>query len=542
METSSNTQRHLAGALPLLPAAVILASCMAHCHEARTLPVLHLILQSIAIYLAVQIIVSNARLREPAEFISILTLSGICLFEAASGMSQLTGKRISAHGIGQCTGTFQNPGPYGGFLAVSAVILLSWIISGISNKGQWLRHLGIPAYAAAASSVIMLPATMSRAGMLSLAAGIAAIVTCGYDIRYKILRKYAKETFFRPAAITLSVLVLTAGLFAYYQKKDSADGRLFMGKISILAMREKPLAGYGPGKYTAAYGDAQREYFRKGTYTERERMLADSPEYAFNTFLAVGVDYGIPAMIMFLLTIAMAVLAGIRRVSPAGYGLLALCVFALFSYPHEIKVFQIMAPLLLSFCNKGITHSKAHIRYTLLIITAAGYGITTYKLIPIRKAESEWHKAEVLYKQERYEMTARRYAELSPYLSGNHIFLFQYGRALLKTGEHRLSDSVLHIGASISCDPMFWNLIGQNQQALKDYSEAEASYLHAYAMVPNRLYPLYLLLKLYSESGQDIKYQRTLLYVSRFKPKIESRLTEEMRKEIENQKSKPAER
>lgn len=521
---------------------IILASCLAHRHEAITLPVLHLILQSIVLYITVEFISSRDRLRKPAEIISILTLSGICLFQAALGMLQFTGKRISAHGIDQCTGTFLNPGPYGGFLAVSSVILISWIIKEKTNQSRSLRHAGIPAYTATASSIIILPATMSRAGMLALAAGIAAMVICDDRIRKTIRKKCAERTHFLPIDIILCVLVVAAGLFAYHQKKDSADGRLFMGKISILAMRDRPLTGYGPGKYTAAYGECQSRYFSKGKYTERERMLADSPEYAFNTFLAMGVEYGIPAMLISLLSIAMTIVAGITRASPAGYGLLASSVFALFSYPHEIKAFQIMTPLLLSVCNSGISWNTAYIRKHLLTLAIICFGITAYKLIPVRKAESEWHKAEVLYKQDRYDMTVKKYAELLPYLSSNYKFLFQYGRALLKTEEYKHSDSILHIGTSISCDPMFWNLIGQNQQSLKNYSKAEESFLYAYNMVPNRLYPLYLLLKLYNESGQNMKFQETLLYVNGFKPKIESHLTEEMRKEIKNQKSNPTEK
>ena len=541
METSSNTLSRLAGISLISLTGIILASCLAHRHETCALQVAHLILQSIVLYLAVGIIAGRDRLRK-TEAIPIITLCGICLFQVALGMLQLTGKRISAHGIGQCTGTFQNPGPYGGFLAVSSVILISWIINERSNQSQRLRHLRIPVYVATASSIIMLPATMSRAGMLALAAGIAAMVTFSYRIRKTIRKRYAKRTHFLSIAIIMSVLVVAAGLFAYHQKKDSADGRLFMGKISIQAMSYRPLAGFGPGRYTTAYGEAQSRYFSKGKYTERERMLADSPEYAFNTFLAVGVEYGIPAMLISLFAIATTIIAGIRKASPAGYGLFALSVFALFSYPHEIKAFQIMAPLLLSICNSNINWNNSNIRKHLFALAIVCFAITTNKLIPIKKAESEWHKAEVLYKHDRYDMTVRRYAELLPYLSSNHKFLFQYGRALLKTGEYRLSDSILHIGAAISCDPMFWNLIGQNQQALKNYSKAEESFLHAHTMLPNRLYPLYLLLILYKESGQVMRFQETLPYVNAFKPKIESHLTEEMRKEILNQKSNPAER
>ena len=72
---------------------------------------------------------------------------------------------------------------------------------------------------------------------------------------------------------------------AYLLKKDSADGRLLMWKVSVQAIKEKPLGGYGWDYVAGAYGDAQEKYFSKGDYTAQEEHVAGSPEYVFNEYL-----------------------------------------------------------------------------------------------------------------------------------------------------------------------------------------------------------------------------------------------------------------
>jgi hypothetical protein len=51
-------------------------------------------------------------------------------------------------------------------------------------------------------------------------------------------------------------------------------------------------------------------------------------------------------------------------------------------------------------------------------------------------------------------------------------------------------------------------------------------------MVPNRLYPLYLLAKLYHEEGDTVRFFEMAHIVETFIPKVESGNTERLRDEI----------
>ena len=79
---------------------------------------------------------------------------------------------------------------------------------------------------------------------------------------------------------------------------------------------------------------------------------------------------------------------------------------------------------------------------------------------------------------------------------------------------------------------MFWNVMGNNSLALGNYREAEERYKHAFYMVPNRLYPLYLLAKLYNTEGDSARFLKMADLVEEFVPKIESPKTERLRSEI----------
>ena len=64
--------------------------------------------------------------------------------------------------------------------------------------------------------------------------------------------------------------------------------------------------------------------------------------------------------------------------------------------------------------------------------------------------------------------------------------------------------------------------MGNNSLALGKYREAEDRYKHAFYIVPNRLYPLYLLAKLYHEEGDTAKFMYIADKISSFPPKVES--------------------
>ena len=58
-------------------------------------------------------------------------------------------------------------------------------------------------------------------------------------------------------------------------------------------------------------------------------------------------------------------------------------------------------------------------------------------------------------------------------------------------------------GAKYSSDPMFHNIIGKNYEALSDFETARKEYIFSHYMVPSRIYPLYLLMRMETKIGRD---------------------------------------
>ena len=66
------------------------------------------------------------------------------------------------------------------------------------------------------------------------------------------------------AAICFCIIIVACFLL----KKNSANGRFFMWKISSLAILEQPLTGYGYNSFARTYGITQEKYFAQGMYAD----------------------------------------------------------------------------------------------------------------------------------------------------------------------------------------------------------------------------------------------------------------------------------
>lgn len=75
--------------------------------------------------------------------------------------------------------------------------------------------------------------------------------------------------------------------------------------MELRAIADKPLTGHGFGKSLGAYGDAQAEYFETEERGQERVRIAGCPEYAFNEYLRMGMEFGILGL---LLSVAVIVL------------------------------------------------------------------------------------------------------------------------------------------------------------------------------------------------------------------------------------------
>ena len=468
-----------------------------------------------------------------SHFSSFFILLGI--IEAIWGLGQLYGVVLSRHDQFLLTGSFYNPGPYTGFLAmIFPITFYEWL----HQRKEPKSIAGNAAWAAMLLIGCLIPCGMSRTAWLAVLASTAYIVLMHESKRIVAYWGKYRQRRMLLSGIALIGLVVAASA-AYSMKKDSADGRLLMWKVAVRAVVERPLSGYEWDQVAGAYGQAQEDYFASGEATPSEEWEAGAPEYVFNEYLQVALAWGIPVLLLGLVVAGAAFYVGNRnRAYGLCGGLLSLAVFAFASYPLQFPEFVVTGLLLVASCFLAERKQSAWYKAVIWMLTLVSCAVYGYKYMERKQATDSWEVLRMYYYSEDYKQAVERYEPLYKSLSWNPKYLFEYGHALHKEGRHEESSVVLEEAMKHSSDAMILNIQGKNCQALGQYEKAEEWYIRSIHRLPNRLYPYYLLAKLYAEPGfyHPDKCQETVEKVLGWKPKVPSEAIEEMKRELETLK------
>ena len=465
--------------------------------------------------------------------ILICVISVVCA-ETLTGYSQLFFKHgFLAYSL---KGTFNHSAPFAGFLVTCISILLAAsVLSERTNLKKISQYVALFAF-------IIIPVTLSRAALLALA------ITCTI-----LFRDTIKKWILVKKRYLIVIPVLLLGVCVYFAKKTSADGRLYMDKISVRAMNSNSVLGAGLGNFEKAFGNEQTLYIENRLFDgnkgldlnpkyERERMLADCPTVAYNEYLQIGVEAGPIAMVLFIAILVISVIRAIRNKQIWGYGLLSFSIFAFFSYPFYRWEFQILIPVIAALCAPtGLFNARPKaIGITYFLLCVFSVTMVAFSVPDVRQQKQmtkEWEDIRPLYENDHIGIAIGKFETITNIEDYPTACLYAYGHSLNQMGEYEKSDSILKIGAERSSDPMFWNIMGKNSMELGKYDEAEERYMHAFHMIPNRLYPLCLLAKLYEAEGDTARFLNMAEKVESFVPKVESIKTERMRAEIKELKS-----
>lgn len=461
---------------------------------------------------------------------SLILLGGI---EAVWGLRQLYGFSASGHFRYALTGSFFNPGPYAGYLAMVLPVCLHHYM----QFGTWkwmsasLKLEKVTAGVVGVLILCVLPATMSRSAWVAAVIGCVWVIYMHRDRRkWNILwRRYKKR--YISYGIGIFFVLIVGGAGAFFLKPDSALGRLFLWKITCQAITKYP---WGCDKgFAFAYGEAQEAYFSQGDYAEWEERVAGSPEYAFNEYLELILTQG-PVICIMLMVITLACLwAGIqfRRYGVCG-AIIALLIFSFSSYPMHLPDFIVAYVCLLLACGIGDIIAKPVVLSACLIIWIGGFH---GKWQREKDACRDWVNTRMLYHAGVYTAANAAYDKLYPQLREKGTFLFEYGHSLHKAGFYNESNKYLDKALVYCADPMILNVIGKNYQALRCYHWAEELLLASVHRLPGRIYPYYLLAKLYAEPEflNREKFEEMKRIVLMKAPKIHSTAIEEMRREVE---------
>lgn len=474
-----------------------------------------------------------------------------CFFEALRGIVQiLSSFRLNSLVIP--TGDFFYSGPYGGLLAVLISMLLGYHerISNLIDK--YLIYVTI------IISIIPLLVTGSRSSWVALIVVVFIYYHNNSNIG-SIVHKYKWLLIFLPFLVCL----------LYFIKKPSADSRLFISKINMIALMNSGLDGNGPSTYPGVYGEYQTRYFLKklgaieetsnisikddcnkvvkslinnynplvsSKITEKERLMSDCPDFAYNEFMKIGIEYGLLVLGLVIGLMSISLFELFDKQSFWKYGLTSIIVFSMFSFPLNYLSFRLLLIFLISqgYSSPGNRHKSLIIYESLVCIGIIGVVISHKHEVQMRdKSMQLWNSNLKWYKNGRYDYLLEDGDSIIEWYN-NPSFLYCYSEALNQFGYYEKSDSVLSLCLKYNNKPQYYYLMGNNSIMKGDIENAEKNFSTAFMMVPNRLKPLYLLAKLYYDNNDICSFVKTANYIESFTPKIENEETQHLRQEIQS--------
>lgn len=453
----------------------------------------------------------------------ILGLLLFCSYEAILGVFQLMSGG-SNHMLFLITGTFYNPGPYSAYLVLGIVLLLSMLYS--EPHGMYLLTLGKVKtiyfyHGLLILTLLVLPATWSRSAFVALTVMCLWI----YRDKYKRYRYYLWGI----------IVVVVMGL--YFVKKGSADGRLFIWLSSLTSWLHSPWIGTGIGSFFHAEAEGSSELFENNGYMPLFHS-ADITNFMCNDYLKILLEQGVVGASLCALSAITMIVKLYRHCKPLCYGVIALLIFSMTSYPFELLPYKLMVVLIAAWGNsldydfpsprqrgwRGLQLGRKHcvVMSGMIILVSIFLKVEMEKRI-------EAEKSYQLFCNTGHEAFINDYYELLPLEHNNSSFLFDFGKLLRTFRRYNDSNAMLQKGTLVSNDPMFYILIGNNYKDLQFFDLSEQAYKKAYSIMPNRLYPLYQLMNLYHETGNKAESRGMARKIVDLQEKVTSPATKEMK-------------
>jgi O-antigen ligase len=510
--------------------------------------------------------------------IFLFILSGF--LQALYGLLQLYGFYTSNHTMFKITGSFFNPAPYALFLAVVFPMALGQYLFSedenikrpkefsTNNKfftffhsalnfltHSFLKYLSI---ATITTIILILPATMIRAAWLGTLAGSLVVLQVKYNYLHIIKGWLNSKTRIILVFLAVFIILTAAAMGLYKLKEGSSIGKSFIWEVTLGKIVEAPFSGHGLGRFEVEYNNWQAEYFQKhpDEMDGPKGIAAGNTKYCFNEYLEIASEIGIIGLGLFLGAI-ITVLLNLNKKkkqennktfeigdsdrniifisSISSFLLLFLFSFPLYSVPTLLFFFIIMA-----IGSAGITpfaftiklNIPSILRYALAALSLFCICLLIINTNKHYNTYYYWDEAQKLYSSGSYNDANNSFGKACKQNQFNGLLIQSYGKSLVMDSSYIKGITMLELAQHYTSDEVLYTTMGDCHKALKQYLQAEKAYQYASYMVPHKLYPHYLLAKLYVQSGDTLKaYKKAKMLLGK-KAKVKSIAEEEIKKEM----------
>ena len=456
---------------------------------------------------------AGVRLLRPRISIVLGAIATWTVVETVIAILQLSGHIESNHVLFPVTGTFRNPGPLGGFLALGLTIMLD-IISTVQNKRNIFTTTCI---FTATAITAMLAISDSRAGWLAAIAGILLLQWQNIHAKWQKLSLQKK--------VVVIIIIAASAIALYQHKSQSAEGRLLTWRVTADMIADNPVTGHGMGSFSEQYMYYQADYFKLHP-NSRFTGCASVVDRSYNDFLRLLSEEGIIGAIILCIMIYGIVVNAKKEQRTINAALASIAVFSMFSYPSYLTHFQLsFAALLACTC---CSNQYGNHRHTFLIMGILMLAICACTVFCFYS------------RMEHAENGLRNFISTGNSASIDKTIIYNNPRLLdiyvtHLTGSER--QEILKVATNKAPSP---NLLCDRatELARTDYAQAQKLLHTAHYMIPHMVRPQYELYRLSAERGDTAQARAIIKNFLDSHTKVESstalQMTGEMKRYYNN--------
>lgn len=399
--------------------------------------------------------------------------------EVVVALLQRWGVVASNHLLYGMTGTFGNPGPLGGFVAMGTVVL-----AGLTAAMRSKAAVAVSAVLTCLAAVVLVCAD-SRAGWLAAAAGIIFL------FGGRISRLWGRiPVWCKCVAVAVLVGALVA---AYFYKEKSANGRILIWRTTIDMIADSPLTGHGSGSLAEQYMYYQAKYFKANSDSPLASRagVVDRP---FNDLLRTWSEGGLVALLIVFFILCRIDWRARGWTHIVNAAMLSMATFAMFSYPSYLLPFQLaFAALLGCAASGGHGGSKCKTEVAALALAACA-GTLVYCQCRVSDADAQLQ--ELIAGREVHIDT-----DTEEVICATPRLLSTYATYAATHGDVE----ILELAARKSPSPDLLCDLAVCNAAAGNHARAESLLHTAHYMVPGKIRPQYELYRLYVAEGDTTR-------------------------------------
>lgn len=455
-----------------------------------------------------------------------------CFFHIVYGISKQTMWFAPGYGLSEIRGGFINQAPFACTIACSWFIILGLFKKNIetNNECSTLKKYFINLIYLFFLAILFLVIVYSdsRATWLASVVTLLFFIWLSYvHVLWKRIGKGKGKRRITQLSIIIMLCIFTISFYSlYHYKKDSANGRLLIWKISKNMILDHPLTGHGVNTFQSNYMQYQGLYFENNP-NDAGAYLASDNRYAFNEIIRIAVEEGIIGLSAififgFLLTRLLSSIEISKNkdhlVLISILGLMVILIFSLFSYPAEILCLKILVVLFFAvisnYSHKSfkkfpyITNKIKTLKALILIALFTIISLSWLKTDKLYKTYKSWNSSLFELSNGNYQNYLLFCDRVYSKLKNNGVFLTLYGKSLISTGKFKKAIVILKRAALFSPLSTVYVDLGKSYEGVGNYIKAEECWLKASNMVPSQFNPKFLTAKMYQNIGQTDKAKK----------------------------------